>query len=706
MNQSPQFNPVNAQTSDTPAAVVTAKRMLDQWKSPDKIDTLKPVVAKAISMFEQADLPDQLNAIKHQDDPTGNQMNPHDGLIVKLSEQLCVLAIGDHCGLPIPQTIKPVIGLFVEVVACQPMWSNQWRHTNPPRRADLGTVEIGMRLAFATAMDPQLLKPYQATLRQAIWQHCYQPIQQEWLAPETRLYSLNGMGHNWWSVIVGSGGVCAALLGWEEQAHDIADALKHWFAFADAPLSRKHRNFGVNGDFIEGISYGQYALQSSMLLYTLRPDLLSLDMVLSPAQWQGLADFFSRTFFKTDQGYLPLQIGDVGKHYLPLTECWHTLWDKTKYVPLIQLSHAVKPKPLRAYDFLCWRDLPSDIKPADTRWENALANFDNAGMTFVTTPRTQLVMRAGEYWNHNHLDAGTFVYARDNVVWLDDSGCCFYGTPDYHQHYVHAKAHNIAYAPELCITQRRMVLEAGHQVGKRLDSTHQKHVSTITADTNILSGSALARSYRWLILLDSDVLLTWDDLGAYDATPFELLLHTRHDVHAGDDAQHVTLAHENKQCRIQTYCTTPVSFSDTPSPMDEQIAPFDKPDIAPLGHCLTWRSEPAERLYFGSTIGSTRDVTWQETQAPDSPGHMADIDTAEAHWTFWFNQNCNGQHTHIIPYGHWQGFETDAYMLAIRTEGDCQTLYAWQVSMLRKDGKVLHHNLARQSVCEIDLLSK
>lgn len=693
-------HPIDAtipQITGTPKAVLATKSLLDRWQTPDHIHMLKPLVDKAITTFAAPDLTQRLHQLKSNSDQDSKQIAPLAELLLQLSEQICMIAIGRHCQLPIQASIHQAVSQFLDVLLKEPMWSNQWRCDNPPRMADLFTVEIGTRLALASVLEPEELQADQQRLRQALWEFCWQPIETEWLSPATRQHSLNGMGHNWWSVVVGGGGLIAAWMGWEKQAQHVARVFKQWFDFADAPLSRKHRNFGQTGDFIEGTNYGQYALHAPMLLGLLRPDIAPLDQYLNASQWQGLAEFFSRTYIPTLEGYHALQFGDVGRNYKPLPEVWHTLWALTGHPRLMQLAHAVKPMPQRAIDLLGWRDLPKDAAPVTTRpWPDALAHFDNAAMTFIDHQQAQLALRAGEYWNHNHLDAGSFIFTRNKVVWVDDSGTCSYGTPDYHQHYVQARAHNIAYAPELCVTLRRMVLEGSSHLPQVLNIVHHQDISTVAVETNILSGGALARSLRWLMLLDGDVMLTFDDLGAYQATPMELLLHTRTKVQSDAQPQGITLLQDQQQCRVQTFCTSPVTFSSTPSPMDGQIAPYDKPEDKPLGQCLSWKSMPVERLYFAMVLGSDHDATWVKT-ADHTPGYQLVTRTGKATWTIWLNENANGKETHVIPYGTWRGFETDAYMLAIRDDGNIQTLHAWQCSVVRKDGVVLMDHLARQS---------
>lgn len=397
---------------------------------------------------------------------------------------------------------------------------------DPPWRADLCTADIGAALALALSFSPTL-RAGEAEWAALIREKCLAPIVADWLDDRTRIHSLDSMGHNWWAVIVSGAGIMAELLGDETLAASIAEKLPQWFKYPGNEWWRKLPNFGANGDYLEGCAYAEYGLGAQIIFSRVRPAFRWIPDGLDLAQARGLSDWLQRWLCKTPDGWSIQRCGDVNMThgYHLQAAVWHSLGAAIGDQNLLALAHQVKPEPENLFDFLCWEPAPA-LADADVSLPSGLRVFPVSGMAFDRGERTALTVRAGEHQNHNHHDAGSFVFQQDGVTWLDDSGSCVYSRPDYLDYFVTPLAHNVTFVPALRPPHRRAFTECLPASARFLSAANNDWLTTLCADTGILSGGALARSHRWFLRLGDDAVLVWDDLAAYTPQVFHSLLHT------------------------------------------------------------------------------------------------------------------------------------------------------------------------------------
>jgi hypothetical protein len=658
---------------------------------------LKKRSALARDIFFDTDLAGQfLEDTRTPNDPPAIRRRDRSARAVL--EEIKIFALASQAGLPVPLAVWPRARAVLERFLKLDTLSHQGRFAVPPWQADLSTGDLGVGLALLAALDSPLvaLRPALANFLRA---KCWDPVAADWLDQDTRRHSLDSMGHNWWAVIVGGAGTVAALLGWKSEARRAAALLTQWFRYPGNKLMRKHRNFGPEGDFLEGFSYCDYALIHPMALARLLGKNQTLSEWLDKSQWQGLAEWYRHAFLTTHAGAWPVRFGDVGISYCPRPSVWHPLAEYTGDAELHHLARQVSPEPTLALDFLFWREkisAPARRKPAEGR-----RVFPTSGCAFLGGPHLSVSVRAGEFWNHNHLDAGSFVFAQNKRVWIDDAGTGPYSSPDYITHYAAPASHNIAYVPDLVPT-----VAESKELGLDLKGEFLAHhrvpgCEFLQVDTRVLSGGSLLRSRRSFFVLDEDILLIWDDLEARSAEKFQIQLHTAEQVRRRSVGRILLASHDRAHCTILGFSDGPTTLAAAPAKMGELPEKGKGPSRSGTvpGTVLRWRARrPALRQKFLCAMGeSLSRGNWRERES----GWECRMVTPTIRWTAWFNRLADGRIAHQNTTSSWQGFVTDAYALVLRENAGHQTLFACSASFVRRGPETLHGTLQRETLIRV-----
>ena len=652
---------------------------------------LKNRSAIARDVFFQTDLVDQFLA---------DSRTPHDAAAIRrrdrsaraVLEEIKIFALASQAGLPVPLAVWPRAQAVLHQFLKLDTLSHQGRFAVPPWRADLSTGDLGVGLALLATLDSPLaaLRPALARFLRA---QCWEPTAADWLDQESRRHSLDSMGHNWWAVIVGGAGTVAALLGWKSEARRAASLLTQWFRYPGNTLMRKHPNFGPEGDFLEGFSYSDYGLIHSFALAQLLGQEQTLSQWLEDSQWRGLAEWYRLAFVSTRHGFWPVRFGDVGIPYRPRPSVWHPLAEWAGDAELLRLARQVSPEPTLALDFLLWREKISAAVRKKSPSPRRV--FPTSGCAFLGGLRLSVSVRAGEFWNHNHLDAGSFIFAQNKVVWIDDAGTGSYSSPDYIAHYAAPASHNIAYAPDL-VPAVAETKELGLDLqGKFLAHARVPGCEFLQADTRVLSGGSLLRSRRSFVVLDEDILLIWDDLEARSPEKFQTQLHTAEQVMRRSTGRVLLTGPDHTRCTILGFSDLPTTFAAAPAKMGElpeKGKSASRSGALPGTH-LRWRSRrPALRQKFLLAMGHTISRgSWREADS----GWTCRIVTPTGRWTAWFNRLADGRVAHRNTTSTWHGFETDAYALVLQEKAGRRILFACSSSFVRRGAETLHGTLQR-----------
>jgi hypothetical protein len=697
-------------TSLLQSKIISPAPETEKWLATQGREVLAERVREVCRTLSKEGLLDRLQLEREAGKKGGSKLFRIGNSLRVLNEELMILVLAHQLEIPIPNEIWRIAQQIVQFTLGFDELVFGAQHNNPPWKSDLWTADIGLSLAF-TAHWNSPLKCDRSAVARFLQEKCCDPIRADWTQPETRIHSLDTMGHNWWSVIVGGAAITEALLGNKTEATRLAALLDEWFQYPGNTAWRKQPNFGKEGDYLESFAYGEYALFRPLELAFLLPDCQVIPRWISREQCCGLTEWYSHAFLRGKDGrWQPQRFGDIPLTYQIRSEVWHPLARLADNAAFLHLAHELKPRPFNVFEFLMWTPESADSlhsSPPKNASQSPRRIFPVSGLAFLGNEKLSVTVRAGEFWNHNHLDAGSFILQQNGVIWADDAGTCKYSAPEYTHYYSSPHAHNVAYVPELAPANNpRMQVEGLPVTGRFLQHNRTNQLEVLQVDTLPLSGGALARSLRWFFVLEGEAVVIWDDLESHQPQRFESLFHTARSLEKNAATeQEAVLDESGELCRLKFFADSPAELSVQSAILGDVCEPdafnHGEPIGSLEGHCLHWRTtSPVLRQKLGLlTGGSFSNASWHNSEN----GWELSLQIGNALWSLWINRYADGHVMHRNSINAWRGFETDAYALFARLSDGKETLYGLQTSFVRKDGRVLHSSLQRTGLQEIDL---
>lgn len=399
------------------------------------------------------------------------------------------------------------------------------------RASDLWTADIGLHLSLAyDCIRDTLSEEERSTLVGHLYHKAFLPLYKDWLDPACKIHALDTMGHNWWSVCVSGAGTVLLTLGEQVEGyapllHAITEGLREWFAYPGNVLQNKKANFGPDGDYIETMSYLDYALGSFMVFEDLYRRATGDGSLFVQPLLSRIPDAYLDTVFRLDGRIHSLTFGDSGARNSN-GHVWLRLAEECQRADMLAffLEHLDFPAgPLELYYY------PESLAPAFPGHRAGVSILAHSGYGMIRDSRdtndggTLLAVKTGESWNHNHLDAGSFVLISGGREWIMDSGYCGYSKPLYNSYYRQSAAHNVVLLDGE--GQPPEMIEYGTKFEGRLpaylDAPDYRYV---LADCTGPYMQMYNRFYRHFILLDGFLVMV-DDLFASRGGSFQWLLH-------------------------------------------------------------------------------------------------------------------------------------------------------------------------------------
>ncbi|QDH23555.1 heparinase II/III domain-containing protein [Saccharibacillus brassicae] len=425
--------------------------------------------------------------------------------------------------------VEALVRGLIALIGEEESWTYQ---SGGGRQSDLWTADIGTYLSSAyEAVRASCAPEERERIEAALYIKAYLPLYGDWLHPADKIHALDTMGHNWWIVCVSAAGLLLLTLQHrvphaEEALHTIAEGVREWFAYPGSVLQNKPPNFGPDGDYAETMGYLDYALGNFFVFeaaYRRRTGDSSLGQL---PVLDKLPDVYLETIYAAaDGGIGTFHFGDEGdrsKH----AYVWLRLADLQRRGELLGLFAALKGDPSEAAEFAFYPEGLETLAPLSAGAES-VAVFAHSGTAFVRwrsgMQQIVLAVRSGESWNHNHLDAGTFILTIDGQAFVDDSGHCAYSKPLYNQYYRQSAAHNVVLFEGA--GQPPALIEEGTKFpGSIPDWIDLPGYKYVLADCAGPYSGLYRRFYRHFLCLDGAMVLV-DDLHAERGGLFEGLLH-------------------------------------------------------------------------------------------------------------------------------------------------------------------------------------
>jgi hypothetical protein len=534
----------------------------------------------------------------------------------------------------------------------------------PPWHSALGTASSVVSCVVAReALANYLSASERQSVAEGILHRGVLPILEDWILPGERIHALDSMGHNWWSVCISGAGIGALmLLGDDPRAAEwlggIEDALSGFFDYQGMVLLNKPANFDPAGAFYESVHYAGYALESYLAFRVAR-----INSVATPPPniraLENITEFFVHTLYPASDGDLAINFGDSSLKpdvapslrllaitgYSPELTRWYLQRagdDSLDPLSWIYLNDAHKP---------ARNELPCSVFYPVIGWAMLRNSWDNDD--------TLLGVKCGFTWNHAHADAGSFVLFHAGRPLLIDSGKCAYNRSEYLDYYCQSRAHNV-----VLFNGQGQSAEDFHvrgvkfpgQIHDLLDGAGLKY---IYADATGPMAQWFKRNYRHWLWVD-DVILVFDDILAHENGRFDWLLH-----YAGEarlDGATVVLSNGPAQASVtMLYPDKPVIHHETGLAAD---APDEK-----IGYLRF--SPPAKTRVQKFVVAIVPRSNSEPALAPDvellnEPDAIGVRISGRNQITeVYLNLQADGRRMHLNSNNVINGWETDAYLLAV-----------------------------------------
>lgn len=576
------------------------------------------------------------------------------------------------------------------------------RRNDPPWHSELNTSRFCY--GFATGYDciyDVLTKEERQVVRDAMVRLGILPTLEDWVFADTRVHTMDSMGHNWFVVMVALAGVAAvSILGEEPQAQNwldrINEAVPHFFEYKGSVLGNKSPNYDDKGLMYESVNYANYGLYEYLVFRLAYCNVFGFDAATDTPMLEKAGESFLHTFYPSSNGSCTVHFGD-GHMHNSSAESVRLLLANRFDDPRLRWYLSQWNLEYTAYDFLYHDRIREGGLQAPSSQKTAEI-YDEIGWATMRTAwekdATLLAVKSGFTWNHAHADAGSFVLFHQGRVLLNDSGNCSYGRPEYQSYYLQSKAHNVVLFggqgqdPE---DLYRGAKEPG-QVYQLIDHPGLRYVY---ADAAGPTARFFSRNFRHFFWADG-VILIFDDLRTHQEGTLQWLLHyegTGERCENGD----LRIANGSAQALVRPLFPTGATVT-------EEIGLADHDPDRQIPYYVIATPEPVREAKFLTAI------------LPVDGGELPQVTPLEGHnmigarivrggkqTDVLFNLRADSRIMHHNCVSTLNGWTTDAYMLAITQlvgtpEGDpasVERCFVGYGSFLRRDGRTLFSSLSR-----------
>ena len=406
-------------------------------------------------------------------------------------------------------------------VAALPSWNHPWMeargfHTYYP----LGELADSFASAFDLVHD-LLDEGDRRTAREGLLRNFVRPAFRTYVEND----QVTSESSNWISHIAGGGVAALASLYGDEGAGD----LEPWLTGFILKLDRFVRTvFGADGSYGEGFRYYNFAMQSLGRSLPPLDDIFRVDLS-GPVRLSYLETLWAseprrnRAYsFGDTESYLKkeAQAWWIGSENGPMNN-WAWLLSRTRDPYLAWLYGTLKE-----FDTLQEVVFPAeDVPAAEPAGLGTVKFFREVGTAVFRSGWTDddflFVFRSGPFYNHQHLDQGSFFLVDRGQVFLEeryDGEHHYYDDPVYRTHAIQAVSHNTILLDENPQSQRTgdpAGFAAGLADHARLARALDAGAFALASgDLTAVYGEAASRVRRHVVFLKPRAILLVDEVEA------------------------------------------------------------------------------------------------------------------------------------------------------------------------------------------------
>ena len=566
-----------------------------------------------------------------------------------------------------------------------------------------------------------LSKNERKTIAEGLQRLAVEPAMEDWVNDDTRIHSLNSMGHNWWSSCVCMGGFLALSLENEipsnkEYVEKIISILPEWFNFSGDILQNKMRSFDREGGQYESVNYANFAIQeAAIFLFACKNSSPNIKLPDIPQLHEAL-NYFIHVSYPRHGELWSINFGDSHKNITAessleilyaLGYCHdeNALWYFSQVKDEQTRDGFFRTRPM-GYVFM-----PSTKGAPQTPNLSKCQLFSDFGIATLrdswSKDATMLAVKSGHTWNHCHADANSLILFHHGVDLIKDAGNCSYGMSDYKNYFFQSQAHNV-----VLFNGKGQSMEQQYH-GSYLDGSlstmiDADNIKYILADGTGPMSDKFSRNFRHYLWWNN-VIYVIDDIKSYENGSFEWLWHPGGDYkkNSGD----IEISKDNAAVILRQLYPQPLIPSgflqDYPEhfTMDEVDAPsedgkgerylsFKLPSI-------TNQVKAVMAIILEDKPGQKELPVITRRQGENWIGLR--IEYKDKITDLYINQLADGRLMHLNSWITADGWNTDAYMLGVSYQKGADTTHPDETficygSTLRRDKKVYYSSFTKHTL--------
>ncbi|PWK21650.1 uncharacterized protein DUF4962 [Arcicella aurantiaca] len=602
----------------------------------------------------------------------------------------------------------------------QKTWSNpEMLKRQPAWTSDLKTAEKCWEVAIGLdAIYDELSREERTIIVNGLMKNGVRPALNEWLLPETRIHSLNSMGHNWWTACVYMAGLgCLAVKDDVPEANQWIETLnqasKEWFNFSGDLLQSKPKTWDVAGGMYESVNYASFGVSEYLFFRLAYQNVFPKGKQPDISVMKNIPNFFMHAGYPRQGMMYSLNFGDSHKNIVgerPLKLLWalgiqdpNMLWYLSQIENQQLREGLFKNAPLGILyhpDFGKTPVLPSLHTSAifkDMGW----ATMRNSWQKDATL----LAVKSGHTWNHAHADANSFILFHKGEPVIKDAGNSSYGTKEYPEYFFQSSAHNVVtfngkYQPK---EQQYHGSPLDGSVSELLDAGEIKYVMANGTGPTSTIYSRNFRHFLWI----GKVILVIDDLKAYENGKFEWLLHPEGE--SKKDRGDISIVNKNGAVLVRPLY---------PETLVETGYNHDFPEKMVLSEIFAPREDNVkeqEKYYsigYPEQVRQTKFITAIILKDSVNDKNLPEIERFKGDdmlgvrikqngkvTEILLNLQADGRLMHLNSIKTFNGYTTDAYLTALsyaeNNPNELTDYFVGYGSFLRKDKQVLYHSLSK-----------
>jgi hypothetical protein len=602
----------------------------------------------------------------------------------------------------------------------QKTWSNpEMLKRQPAWTSDLKTAEKCWEVTLGLeGIYDELSKEERHTIVDGLVRLGIKPALSEWVLPETRIHSLNSMGHNWWTACVYMAGLGALSVKddvpeafiWIEQLNQ---ASKEWFEFSGDKLQAKPKTWDVNGGMYESVNYASFGVSEYLFFRLAHQNVLPKVTQPEIAVLKNIPNFFMHAGYPRTGMMYSLNFGDSHKNVVaerPIKLLWalgyqnpNSLWYLSQIENFQHREGLFKNAPLG----IVYQPDMTKIPLTPTMPTSEI--FKDMGWATMRDSwkkdATLLAVKSGHTWNHAHADANSFVLFHKGEPVIKDAGNSSYGTKEYPEYFFQSPAHNVVtfngkYQPK---EQQYHGSPLDGSVSELLDAGEIKYVMANGTGPTSTIYSRNFRHFLWI----GKVILIIDDLKAYENGKFEWLLHPEGD--AKKDRGDISIINKNGAVLVRPlYPETLVEtgynhdfpekmvLTEMCAPKEENVKEQEK------YYSIAYPEEVRQTKFITAIIlkDSINDKNIPEIERFKGDDMLGVRIKQNGKVTEVFlNLQADGRLMHLNSIKTFNGYTTDAYLTALtyseNKPDELSDYFIGYGSFLRKEQNVLYNSLSK-----------